>query len=193
MKQNSLTWVIFLLLVAISMSACAGETTATVQPAPYPARTEPATSGGDQDAYPAPTRPASGDLAYPGPDQPVSSDQGSALQGRGYDPQPADESWNRGGVFADRFDVMMLESYPVQVHLQIVGNLPDPCHQFRAVVSEPDEQHQIKVDVYSVADPEMMCVQTLVPFEQSVALGDFTEGDFTVWVNGAQVGEFHLP
>ncbi len=180
------------LLLAMLASACAGDSSTPTE-LPYPAPANPGNAGGDQDAYPAPTSPASGDLAYPGPDQPVSSDQGSTAQGRGYDPQPADAGWNRGGVFADYYDVLMLESYPVQVRLQIVGNLPDPCHQFRAVVSTPDEQNQIKVEVYSVADPEMMCVQTLVPFEQSVALGDFTEGDFTVWVNGAQVGDFHLP
>lgn len=105
----------------------------------------------------------------------------------------AQSEGERGGVFLDSMDVVQRESYPVQLALVLQGNLPTPCHELRAEVAEPDEQGRIVVDVYSLFDPEEVCIQVLQPFKETVELGSYTQGTFTVWVNGEQVGEVRLP
>jgi hypothetical protein len=58
------------------------------------------------------------------------------------------------------------------------------------IANPPDDQNQIQVEVYSVIDPEQMCIQVLEPLEANIGLGSFPSGHYTVFVNGEQVGEF---
>lgn len=104
----------------------------------------------------------------------------------------AQSEGERGGVYLDSMEIIQRESYPVQVALVLQGSLPTPCHELRTDVAEPDEQGRIVVDVYSLYDPDEMCIQVLQSFEETVELGSYTQGTFTVWVNGEQVGEVDL-
>ncbi|HEX9900579.1 MAG TPA: hypothetical protein VGC81_15250 [Candidatus Methylomirabilis sp.] len=104
----------------------------------------------------------------------------------------AQSEGERGGVYLDSMEIIQRESYPVQVALVLQGSLPTPCHELRTEVAEPDEQGRIVVDVYSLVDPDEVCIQVLQPFEETVELGSYTQGTFTVWVNGEQVGEVDL-
>ena len=72
----------------------------------------------------------------------------------------------------------------------LAGDLPTPCNQLRAKINPPDTENKIVVDVYSVVDPNQVCVQVLEPFEASIDLGAFPTGHYTVWVNGEMAGEF---
>ncbi len=107
-----------------------------------------------------------------------------------FSPQLTDAKLTRGNVFIEESGVMIRESYPPQISLNISGNLPTPCHQLRAKVSSPDAGNKINVDAYTVVDPNLVCVQVLKPFTASIDLGIFPAGHFTVWVNGESAGEF---
>jgi hypothetical protein len=107
-----------------------------------------------------------------------------------YVPQAGDALLTRDNVYLDEFNILILESYPVQFNLQLKGNLPTPCHQLRVSIADPDSKNRIYVDVYSVSDPNEICVQMLEPVDASIPLGSFPTGHYTVWVNGEQVGEF---
>lgn len=107
-----------------------------------------------------------------------------------YAPQPADSKMERGNAFVENRELLVMESYPVQIALALEGNLPTPCHQLRVVASPPDAQNRIQVQIYSVVDPEQICVQVLDPFEANIGLGSFQPGNYTVWVNGEMVGKF---
>ena len=135
---------------------------------------------------PVEVTPPDGGVAKPPivtmPPQPANSNP--------YSPQPGDEALKRSGIFLDSTQVLILESFPVQIVLSLKGNLPDPCHQLRVVISQPDAQKRIAVDVYSVTDPDKVCVQVLAPLDANINLGSFPAGHYTVWVNGKQVGEF---
>jgi hypothetical protein len=85
---------------------------------------------------------------------------------------------------------LIRESYPPQITLSLQGNLPTPCHNLRAKISEPDAENKINVEVYTVVDPNMMCTQVLKPFQETVELGTFPNGHYSVFVNGELVGEF---
>lgn len=107
-----------------------------------------------------------------------------------YLPQPADSNFSRGTVFIDSSDLLVMESYPVQIALVLNGNLPTPCNQLRVIANPPNEQNQIQVEVYSVIDPAEMCIQVLEPFEANIGLGSFPSGHYSVLVNGEMAGEF---
>lgn len=104
---------------------------------------------------------------------------------------PEDNQMIRGNVFLDGKDLLVLESFPPQFVLHLTGTLPTPCHQLQAEVSGPDEQKDIKVEVYSITDPGKMCIQVLHPFEKDIPLGSFTSGRYSVLVNGEKVGEIN--
>lgn len=107
-----------------------------------------------------------------------------------YAPQSGDSLLMRGEVYLDQVDILILESYPVQITLQLTGNLPTPCHKLRVSVADPDAENRIHIQAYSVADPNAICIQILEPFDASIPLGSFPGGHYTVWVNGEKVGEF---
>ncbi|HEY3476200.1 MAG TPA: hypothetical protein VGK56_16415, partial [Anaerolineales bacterium] len=101
-----------------------------------------------------------------------------------------DKDLIRGNVYLNNASVVIRESFPPQISLLISGDLPTPCNQLRAEVSAPDQENKITVDLYSVSDPDRMCVQVLEPFEESIDLGTYPSGHYTVWVNGEMIGEF---
>ena len=107
-----------------------------------------------------------------------------------YAPRPGDDQLTRGEAFIDSADLLTMESFPLQFALVLKGNLPTPCHQIRVIYNEPDAENKIKLEVYSVTDPNAACAQMLQPFEQNISLGSFPSGHYTVWVNGQQVAEF---
>ena len=127
--------------------------------------------------------------SYGGYDRPVSSDDPVSSQNP-LDPQPGDQDLIQGPVYLTETQIYVLESYPMQVMLEIKGNLPTPCHQLRAEVSEPDHQNRIQIEIYSLVDPDIVCIQVLEPFEERLSLGSYTDGAYTVWINGEKVEEF---
>ena len=106
------------------------------------------------------------------------------------EPIPGEEKMIRGKAFIQESELLVLESYPLQIVLGLKGNLPTPCHYLRAEVSEPDDQNRIFVEVYSLIEPDVICVQVLQDFDSRIDLGSYPDGSYTVWVNGEQVGEF---
>jgi hypothetical protein len=90
----------------------------------------------------------------------------------------------------DYSKVVVMESYPMQVDVIVRGDVPSPCHDIHYEVAEPNEKYEIHIEVWSIVDPGVTCAALLEAFEEQIRIGDFTEGGYTVWVNGVQVGEF---
>jgi hypothetical protein len=133
--------------------------------------------------------------ATPGPDTAVTSPpEGNTSTNepnvRPFSPQPGDADLTRGNIYINESSLVIRESYPPQISLSISGDLPTPCNQLRAEVSPPDQENNIKMDVYTVIDPDKVCIQVLEPFEENIDLGTFPTGHYAVWVNGEKVGEF---
>jgi hypothetical protein len=105
-------------------------------------------------------------------------------------PQPGDSSLTRGPVYLDSTEIVAMMSFPVQFALTLQGNLPTPCHSLRVALSDPDAENRIAVEVYSLVDPQEVCVQMLEPFQATVPLGSFPAGHYIVEINGKQVAEF---
>jgi len=105
-------------------------------------------------------------------------------------PQPGDVKFTRGNIFIQESGLLIRESFPPQISLSFSGDLPTPCHELRAVINPSDTENKIIVDAYSVVNPDMVCTQVLKPFQESIDLGTFPSGHYTVWLNGEMAGEF---
>lgn len=131
----------------------------------------------------------------PVPDAPVTSPLQNAstpmeTPDMPFAPQPDDANLSRGEVFINEASLLIRESFPPQIVLTLNGALPTPCHNLRVAIPEPDAENKINVDVYSVVDPNQVCIQVLEPFQENIELGTFPSGHYTVWVNGGLIGEF---
>jgi len=100
------------------------------------------------------------------------------------------EPMSEGPVYINQMELQIMESDPIQVAVYLEGELPTPCHQLQWRVGEPSSDGQIELEVYSTAPADVACIQVLEPFEQSIALGSFEGGRYTVIVNAEQVGSF---
>lgn len=118
------------------------------------------------------------------PDDPTTP--GSTPPTGGPGSVPADAS----PVFVDSTDILLLESFPVQVMLEVVGSVPTPCHG--AVWDVEDDGSTIDVTLGSVADPGTQCAQVLSPIDLSIPLGSFESGGRTVTLNGEPIGDFEI-
>lgn len=105
-----------------------------------------------------------------------------------YAPAKGDESKERAEVYIESQQILTLESFPPQYMLQVKGSLPTPCHELRAVADVPSDDSEIRVQVYSVVDPDMVCTQVLEPFEASIPLGSYVRGSYRVFLNDTEVG-----
>ncbi len=172
--------------LAIIVTACSAPTSTPpgavteIPPTPTPRASVPTQNPLPTMAEPAPTQ-----TATPEPIPPV-------IPPSGYEPQPGDEKLSRDQVFIEleKSSLDIKAGYPVPVNVILVGNMPDPCHQLRVVVSEPDEKQAINLEVYTLIDPAMACIAVIEPFEASIPLGSFSSGQFEVRVNGEVLGEF---
>ena len=109
-----------------------------------------------------------------------------------YNPQPGDEKLQRDQVFLDLQNTQLLlrESLPVQVSLELEGSLSDPCHQLRIIGTRDDIKKEINLEVYSLFAPGKACITVIKPFSATIPLGDYAGGHYTVFVNGQLAGEF---
>ena len=191
MRKLIFTLTVFTLLLA----ACAPSGQPPQSSEQPPVITEEPSSGAVTE-YPGPdvnvivpTVPSS----YPSPDAPVSSGGGGGSPIDSiYAPQPGDDKLVRGNVFLEweSSELLIMESFPIQVTALLRGNLPDPCHQLRAVVTVDEEKKRVDIEVYSLAQSGVACITVLEPFEASVPLGSFSGGSYSVYANGEMLGTF---
>ncbi len=116
----------------------------------------------------------------------------STIPPSSYEPQPDDSKLTRDQIYLDMQSsrILISESFPVQVSVILNGNLSDPCHKLRVVATPPNPQHEIRLDVYSVFDPKVVCITVLQPFNATVPLESYSSGHYTVFVNEQLLGEF---
>jgi len=130
-----------------------------------------------------------------GPDTPKSSDdidQGTPPVEE-WAPQPGDADLTRVEVEIEKTDLLTLESFPPQYMLHVEGWKGNPCQELRVVVSEPDDQNRIDVEVYTVIEPDVVCIQVLEGLDINIPLGSFSTGEYTVLLNGEVVGTISAP
>jgi hypothetical protein len=86
----------------------------------------------------------------------------------------------------DTVDIMILESFPVQVNAVIKGKLPDGCVKIERISRERSGSTFLAT-IITTRQPDAGCIAQLQPFEQVVPLdvSGLAPGAYTVTVGGA--------
>lgn len=177
------------LIITLLLAAC-GNPMPTMVPGVTENLTVPPTQPSAPITYPAPGTPVPTTSAYPEPGNPGTGTP--VIPPSGYEPQPGDDSLKRDQVFLDMINsqIVVTASEPAQVKAILAGNLPDPCHYLRVVVTPPDANNTINIEAYSLVDANTACVTKLEPLTASIPLGSYSTGEYTVMVNGENLGQF---
>ena len=127
------------------------------------------------------------------PDQPVGSDGDEPVVEPGPvgsipEPRPPIEGSVDGEVWVTGADVRVMESFPVQIVLDVTGDKPTPCHEIFWTVE--DDGEVIEIEMISQVATEQNCAQVIDPFTIAVPLGSWTEETREIRLNGEVVGSF---
>jgi hypothetical protein len=106
--------------------------------------------------------------------------------------EPSDDGVVEGVAAVESIDILILESFPVQVQVVARGNLPDGCTTLNEVTVERTG-NSFQVTITTVRPVGMACTEALVPFEKVIPLDVYglPAGTYTVIVNGVG-GSFEL-
>lgn len=109
-----------------------------------------------------------------------------------YAPQPGDNKLMAGDIKIDSSSVFLAASQPPQVRVNFAYFPPTPCYQLRVEVNSPNEQNQIELKAYAVAEKDKPCtlMALATPLQANLNLGSVPGGHYTVLLNGDQIGEF---
>lgn len=87
----------------------------------------------------------------------------------------------------ESIEPMFLESFPVQIHLRVIGSLPTGC-DVPLVVSQQRDGNQVTVQITQELPADTMCPMILLPLDTNVPLdGGFEPGTYTITVNGVSI------
>jgi hypothetical protein len=128
------------------------------------------------------------------PDQPVDDSGGDqpivepGPPGSIPEPRPPIDGNTDGEVWITTADLRIMESFPIQVALDVSGDKPTPCHEIFWTVE--DDGEVIAIDMISQVASDQTCAQVIEPFTIVVPLGSWAEEAREVSLNGEVVGSF---
>jgi inhibitor of cysteine peptidase len=103
-------------------------------------------------------------------------------------PLPASSPTPAGGASlapVDSLEVLILESFPVQVNVIVKGEMPDSC-RYTGQIAQTRVETTFHIVIATRYPTDVACEQVLTPYEQTVRLDvrDLPKGTYTVDVNG---------
>ncbi len=97
-------------------------------------------------------------------DTPVSSDDPVVT------PTRVNFSAYQEQAYIDQIQILLLESFPLQVNVIVTGNLPDGCTSIVGTQAIKTEANVFEIHVYTERMIDALCTMALVPFEENVKL-----------------------
>lgn len=128
-----------------------------------------------------------------GPDEPVDSGGDEPISeplppGQIPNPRPPIDGSTDGEVWITKTDLLIMESFPIQVSLQVEGEKPTPCHEIFWTAEDTGEA--IEITMISQVNSDQACTQVIEPFMISVPLGSWADESRDVILNGEPAGSF---
>ena len=87
-------------------------------------------------------------------------------------------------VYINSIDVFIKESFPVQVSVQVYGDVPDGCTTIKSTAAKLVSDDTFEVHIYTERPKDVMCTQALVSFSENIPLDVYglPAGTYTVKV-----------
>jgi hypothetical protein len=139
--------------------------------------------GGQQAPTPTSTNPP---ISTPTAATPAESPVSSNDPTPSVDPTPTLEGpIETGTAYVDSVELLILESFPVQVNAVVKGNLADPCTRIEEVKQERTG-NTINVTITTARARGQSCIQVIEPFERTIPIDvvGLQAGTYTVNVEG---------
>lgn len=102
----------------------------------------------------------------PPPDEPVSSDD-TPMPTR---TPPGDDVLIEENAMVEEVDILLLESFPLQVNVNVKGNLRNGCMTIHDTWAEQIDETTFEVHIQTSSPVDAICTEALVPFEVNVPL-----------------------
>ena len=98
--------------------------------------------------------------------------------------RPDDGEYLYGTAVVEEIEILILESFPVQIHVIAKGYLPDGCTEI-GDITKVMEGNTFTVTVETIRPADAMCTEAIVPYEEVIPLDvrDLKAGTYTVVVN----------
>jgi hypothetical protein len=93
-----------------------------------------------------------------------------------------------GEVWVSSADLRIMESYPIQVMLDVAGDKPSPCHEIFWTAEDTGEV--IEIEMLSQTASDQTCAAVTAEFVIAVPLGSWADAEREVVLNGESVGSF---
>jgi hypothetical protein len=126
-------------------------------------------------------------------DEPVDSDGDQPIVEPGPvgsipEPRPPIDGNIDGEVWISSAELRIMESYPIQVMLDVTGEKPTSCHEIFWTVE--DTGNTIDIEMISQITADQVCAQAIAEFSIAVPLGSWADESREVFLNGESVGSF---
>lgn len=110
-----------------------------------------------------------------------------------YAPRAGDSDLLAEDINIEWDNLHVARSRPPQLLVNFTYFPPTTCHKLRVEVSEPNDENQIILKAYLIAAKDQVCTTIVLedPLEASLNLGSYPEGNYSVVLNGDQIGEFY--
>jgi hypothetical protein len=84
-------------------------------------------------------------------------------------------------------DARLLESYPVQIMLEVRGYQPDGC-MMPVQIEQTRSGNSVNVDIFRELPPDALCTMVIMEYTETIPLeGGFESGAYSITVNGVTI------
>jgi hypothetical protein len=121
----------------------------------------------------------------PSPDQPVSSSGPTSPAEAPVTPTPEASNFTYGRASVENVELLIQESFPVQVQAVVTGKLPDGCTEIDQATTQ-QEGNTFHIELTSRQAVRQACTEALVPYQETIPLdvAGLPAGEYRVNVNG---------
>ena len=96
-----------------------------------------------------------------------------------------DDSWIITDMPVRKVSVLIAESQPVQVTVEVIGYLPDGCTT-RHETHQSREGNTVTIQMTMKRSKDRICTKVVTDVREQIYIGTFAPGDYLVIVNGAK-------
>ena len=96
-----------------------------------------------------------------------------------------DDQWIIADMPIVEIELLLAESDPVQVIVEVTGYLPDSCTAHHET-HQAQEGNTITIQITTIRPKNIACATVITEYQEQVFIGTLPAGDYTVIVNGVE-------